>query len=82
MITARARIARARVARWRIAEFRSVRECLDQQHAHLDTPKQDRADDNLLSDKKRIHPCTSPEDSDAKNVPPEHQMLCHSNSIT
>jgi hypothetical protein len=36
-----------------------VRERPDEQHAHLETSQQNHADDNLLSDKKRIHSCTS-----------------------
>jgi hypothetical protein len=36
-----------------------VRERLDQQHTELDTPKKNRADDDLLTVKKRIHHCTS-----------------------
>jgi hypothetical protein len=34
---------------------RSVRERFDQQHTKLDTPKENRADDDLLTIEKRIH---------------------------
>jgi hypothetical protein len=36
-----------------------VRERFDQQHTELDTPKENRADDDLSTVKKRIHLCTS-----------------------
>jgi hypothetical protein len=32
-----------------------VRERFDQQHTKLDTPKENRADDDLLTIEKRIH---------------------------
>jgi hypothetical protein len=41
---------------------RSVRERFDQQHTQLDTPKEHRADDDLLTVEKRIHPGTSLEE--------------------
>jgi hypothetical protein len=52
------RLARRQIP---IAAFRSVRECLDQHHTEFETPKKDRADDDLLSHEKRLHPYTSPE---------------------
>jgi hypothetical protein len=36
-----------------------VRERLNQQHTELDTPEKNRADNDLLTVKKRIHHCTS-----------------------